>query len=60
MRIRELNFNEEHPIDLLLLADPSQKLIEEYLNRGVCYVAENNKALIGVLYCFLQDQRQLS
>jgi GNAT superfamily N-acetyltransferase len=48
MRIRELNFNEEPPIDLLLLADPSQKLIEEYLNRGVCYVAENNKALIGV------------
>jgi hypothetical protein len=52
MKIRELNVNEEPPIDLLLLADPSQKLIEEYLNRGVCYVAENNKELIGV-YVFV-------
>ena len=48
MRIRELDVNEEPPIDLLLLADPSRKLIEEYLKRGVCYVAENNKELIGV------------
>lgn len=48
MRIRELNVNEEPPIDLLLLADPSRKLIGEYLNRGICYVAENNKEIIGV------------
>lgn len=48
MQIRVLNTNEEPPIDLLLLADPSQKLVEEYLNRGECYLAENNKELIGV------------
>ncbi|WP_062049049.1 GNAT family N-acetyltransferase [Bacillus sp. JCM 19034] len=48
MRIRELNNNEEPPIDLLLLADPSRRLVEEYLKRGVCYVAEDNKAIVGV------------
>lgn len=48
MEIRELNVNEELPIDLLLLADPSRKLIEEYLNRGTCYVAENDNEIIGV------------
>jgi ribosomal protein S18 acetylase RimI-like enzyme len=48
MRIRKLNVKEKPPIDLLLLADPSRKLIEEYLNRGVCYVGENNNEIIAV------------
>ncbi len=48
MRVRELDVNEIPPIDLLLLADPSRKLIEEYVRRGTCYIAENNKELIGV------------
>ncbi|MTW87156.1 GNAT family N-acetyltransferase [Virgibacillus dakarensis] len=48
MQIRELNVNEKPPIELLLLADPSQKLVEEYLKRGECYVADNNKEIIGV------------
>ncbi|MUV38230.1 Aminoglycoside 6'-N-acetyltransferase [Lentibacillus sp. JNUCC-1] len=48
MDIRELYMNEEAPLDLLLLADPSRKLIDEYLNRGKCFVAENNHKLIGV------------
>jgi ribosomal protein S18 acetylase RimI-like enzyme len=48
MKIRELNVNEEPPINLMLLADPSRKLIEEYLNRGVCYVGEKNNEITGV------------
>jgi ribosomal protein S18 acetylase RimI-like enzyme len=48
MKIRELNINEEPPINLMLLADPSRKLIEEYLNRGVCYVGEKNNKITGV------------
>ncbi|WP_062104745.1 GNAT family N-acetyltransferase [Bacillus niameyensis] len=48
MKIRELNINEEPPIDLLLMADPSERLIEEYLKRGKCYIAENYQAIIGV------------
>jgi ribosomal protein S18 acetylase RimI-like enzyme len=48
MNIRELIVNEKPPIDLLLLADPSRKLIEEYLNRGVCYIGEKNGEITGV------------
>lgn len=48
MDIRLLNRNEKPPIHLLLLADPSQKKVEDYLNRGECYIAENNTEVIGV------------
>ncbi|MDR7313902.1 GNAT family N-acetyltransferase [Brevibacillus nitrificans] len=36
------------PLDLLLLADPSQKLVEEYLKRGICYIAQEADAIYGV------------
>ncbi|MEK3886332.1 GNAT family N-acetyltransferase [Bacillus sp. FSL K6-3431] len=48
MQIRKLHFNEEPPMDLLLLADPSEKLVREYICRGDCFVIENNKQTIGV------------
>ncbi|QGH35592.1 GNAT family N-acetyltransferase [Gracilibacillus salitolerans] len=48
MQIRKLNKNDKPPIDLLFLADPSRKLIEEYLKRGACYIAEKNNKIIGV------------
>jgi ribosomal protein S18 acetylase RimI-like enzyme len=48
MQIRKLNFNEEPPMKLLLLADPSQKLVGKYIMRGECFVLENNKQTIGV------------
>ncbi|WP_053363336.1 GNAT family N-acetyltransferase [Bacillus sp. FJAT-27251] len=48
MMIRKLKINEEPPMDLLLLADPSRKLVEEYINRGECFVAEGNGKIIGV------------
>lgn len=48
MRIREWNVDEAPPIDLLLLADPSQKLVDNYLNKGFCYVADSNGEIIGV------------
>jgi len=35
-------------MELLLLADPSQQLVEQYLKRGECYVAETDGAVIGV------------
>lgn len=40
MEIRELNEDEKPPIELLLLADPSVKIVEEYINRGKCFIAE--------------------
>ncbi|WP_045521392.1 GNAT family N-acetyltransferase [Neobacillus niacini] len=48
MDIRKLNMDEEPPMDLLLLADPSRILVEEYLQRGECFVAERDGQIIGV------------
>ncbi|MGY5487636.1 N-acetyltransferase family protein [Paenibacillus sp. ALE2] len=48
MNIRLLNSNENYPLELLLLADPSRKLVEEYLKRGQCYVAEIDHQIVGV------------
>jgi ribosomal protein S18 acetylase RimI-like enzyme len=49
MKIRALKKGETPPIQLLLLADPSLPIIEDYLNRGMCFVAENQKNMfIGV------------
>jgi GNAT superfamily N-acetyltransferase len=47
MIIRKLNKDEEAPMNLLLLADPSMKMIEEYLQRGECFVAESDDQIIG-------------
>ena len=48
MFIRKLNLDEEPPMDLLLLADPSKVIVEEYLQRGECFVAESGTRIIGV------------
>ena len=48
MDVRLLNENEIPPMNLLLLADPSQKIVEGYLNRGDCYIAESDNQVIGV------------
>lgn len=48
MDIRKLNNDEIPPFELLLLADPSKEIVDEYVNRGDCYVAEKNQQIIGV------------
>ncbi|MFD0870704.1 GNAT family N-acetyltransferase [Paenibacillus residui] len=48
MIIRPLGSGEEPPMELLLLADPSRDIVEGYLGRGKCYVAEEDGAVIGV------------
>lgn len=47
MDIRKLNVNEEHPMELLLVADPSRKLVEDYVKRGECFVAEESNQCVG-------------
>jgi N-acetylglutamate synthase-like GNAT family acetyltransferase len=47
MKIRKLERNENYPMELLLLADPSQELIEDYVERGDCYIAEADNQMIG-------------
>ncbi|SER57524.1 GNAT family N-acetyltransferase [Salipaludibacillus aurantiacus] len=48
MIIRKLNNAENPPMGLLLTADPSRVLVEEYLEKGDCFVAEKNREVIGV------------
>lgn len=48
MIIRKLTINEDIPMELLLLADPSKEIIEEYVARGDCYVAEMDQQTVGV------------
>ncbi|HLR67190.1 MAG TPA: GNAT family N-acetyltransferase [Virgibacillus sp.] len=48
MNIRKLNESEKPPMELLLLADPSKKIVEEYVHKGECYIAETEQKIIGV------------
>ncbi|MGM0883360.1 MAG: GNAT family N-acetyltransferase [Bacillota bacterium] len=47
MQIRKLQADEQPPMKLLLFADPSEKLVQEYLKRGQCFVAEVEDTIIG-------------
>ncbi|GIN85203.1 putative N-acetyltransferase YvbK [Heyndrickxia sporothermodurans] len=48
MNIRRLHSNEIPPMELLLLADPSKEIVEEYIQRGQCFVLEHEGDVIGV------------
>jgi ribosomal protein S18 acetylase RimI-like enzyme len=48
MEIRKLGTNESPPMELLLLADPSEQIVKEYLKRGQCYVAELSGNIVAV------------
>ncbi|WP_059102937.1 GNAT family N-acetyltransferase [Shouchella shacheensis] len=47
MEIRALKNEETLPLDLLLLADPNEKLVREYAARGTCMVAEVDGEVVG-------------
>ncbi|WP_340373649.1 GNAT family N-acetyltransferase [Peribacillus sp. FSL E2-0218] len=53
MEIRQLFIGESPPLHLLLLADPSKEMVEDYLGKGICFVAERDKQILGV-YVLLQ------
>ena len=46
--IRKLQPNEQAPMHLLLLADPSQEIVVDYLKRGTCFIAEQESQIVGV------------
>lgn len=48
MNIRKLKQGEQPPMELLLLADPSEAIVKEYITRGECFVTELDKRIIGV------------
>ncbi|WP_080846129.1 GNAT family N-acetyltransferase [Cytobacillus gottheilii] len=47
MKIRELSKKENAPLDLLLLADPSEEMVLTYLHRGSCFLAEIDDEIMG-------------
>ncbi len=53
MEIRKLFIGESPPLHLLLLADPSREMVEEYLEKGTCFVAERDRQILGV-YVLMQ------
>lgn len=48
MFIRKLKEHETPPFELLLLADPSREMVEEYLAIGECRVVEMAGKIVGV------------
>lgn len=48
LQIRRLRSEENFPMSLLLLADPSHEVVESYIHRGQCFVGELNHQIIGV------------
>lgn len=48
IQVRSLRSEEHFPMSLLLLADPSKEVVESYIHRGKCFVAESNGETIGV------------
>jgi ribosomal protein S18 acetylase RimI-like enzyme len=48
MIIRKRKTDEDLPMELLLLADPSEEIVKEYVTRGECFVAELEQKMVGV------------
>lgn len=47
MKIKQLEFDEQVPIQLLLNADPSEQLIIDYVHKGECFVAKIDQLVVG-------------
>lgn len=47
IKIKELSYDNEIPYDLLLLADPSIEIINDYIHRSNCYIAYIHKDIVG-------------
>jgi ribosomal protein S18 acetylase RimI-like enzyme len=56
MIIRPLSSEETLPYDLLLLADPSVKMIEKYIFASSVYVAVLAEQIVGILVLFPIDK----
>ncbi len=53
MKIIQLSSIKNIPYDLLLTADPSKRMIDEYINNSLIYAAVNpNEEIIGIIVLF--------
>ncbi len=49
MKIQKTSTITDQHMTLLLLADPSEQLVRDYLSRGTCFALEAHSGLIGVM-----------
>ncbi|TZF83255.1 GNAT family N-acetyltransferase [Pedobacter sp. BS3] len=49
----KLDKDDQIPYELLLLADPSKELVDEYLKQSDIYIARQNGETLGVIVLFL-------
>jgi ribosomal protein S18 acetylase RimI-like enzyme len=49
----------EVPMDLLLLADPSEEIINNYLREGECLIAEIDDEVVGVIVIITKDSETI-
>lgn len=55
MNIRKLKAGESLPLELLLEADPSERLVLAYCRDGHCFIAEQQQVIIGVFVLLALD-----
>lgn len=55
MEIRKLIHQDKIPMELLLLADPSEEMIQKYIARGETYIAEKEGIVVGV-YVYVSSE----
>jgi ribosomal protein S18 acetylase RimI-like enzyme len=56
--INKLDSKSDAPMELLLLADPSEELVKNYLKKGTCYTAELKGETVGVVL-FMETKPQI-
>ena len=59
LQVRELSQGEAPPLNLLLLADPSLEMIQTYLGRSRCFIAERDGHVLGEAVLLQTDGRTL-
>lgn len=57
MNIRKLKAEESLPLELLLEADPSERLVRAYCLDGHCFIAEQQQVIIGVFVLLALDDK---
>lgn len=50
---------EQVPLDLLLLADPSESRVREYLRQGICFVGEDDATIVGCVVLVRQSEERV-
>ncbi len=58
IQFQEIKPNEV-PWDLLLLAQPSLKIIQAHLKQGLCHIAKIDREIVGV-FVIVQKSEQLN